>query len=188
MNSEIWAETVGGYMVSNYGRVKKPRAYDRSGHLRDELILKDYTTPWGYKRINLYIDGKRKNLFVHRLVAGAFVSGEKPGLFVNHIDGDKTNNFYKNLEWVTSSENQLHAFKTGLKKPSINGEKISKRIKQYTMDGVLIKIYPSSKEVQRQTGFLRSNICTVCRKKSGSAYGFKWEYDLDTGQQRFVEI
>ena len=33
---------------------------------------------------------------------------------INHIDGNKQNNYANNLEWATSSQNQIHAFKHGL--------------------------------------------------------------------------
>lgn len=174
--TEIWKNTVGHYMVSNYGRIKSPKRIDASGHNRNEIIIKDYTTKFGYNRINLYIEGKRKNFFVHRLVAEAFVEGYKEGYQVNHKDGNKRNNYYENLEWVTPRDNQMHAFRMGLKKPVRNHENQSKRVRQFTKDGKFIKEYPSSKEIERETGFKRTNICAVCRKQKGIAYGYKWSY------------
>lgn len=61
----------------------------------------------------------KKRYFVHRLVAFYFVPGYQEDLVVNHIDGDKSNNLFTNLEWVTRSENDLHAFALGLRTPNI---------------------------------------------------------------------
>ena len=61
---------------------------------------------------------------IHRLVAKAFVTGEAPGLIVNHIDGDKTNAKATNLEWLTLQENAQHARDAGLMKWS-RGEEAS---------------------------------------------------------------
>lgn len=54
------------------------------------------------------------NHYVHRLVAQAFIPNPDGKEEVNHIDGDKDNNFYTNLEWVSSTENKAHAVETGL--------------------------------------------------------------------------
>ena len=64
---------------------------------------------------------KRTNARVHRLVALCFVENPYNKPEVNHIDGDKQNNNYKNLEWATRREQILHAFKLGLK--SVKGSK-----------------------------------------------------------------
>lgn len=67
----------------------------------------------GYLRVQLY--GKTKqHLRLHRLVAEHFISNQENKPQVNHIDGDKSNNNYKNLEWCTGSENAIHAYKYGL--------------------------------------------------------------------------
>lgn len=109
-----WKPVVGyedSYLVSNEGDVKSLPKKTR----KFTVILKQKTTKFGYKNVKLSKDGKCKDFFVHRLVAEAFCSNNKNKPFVNHIDGDKTNNNYINLEWCTASENVLHAFKTGLK-------------------------------------------------------------------------
>ena len=76
-----------------------------NGHKR---ILQPNTK--GYLRV--MIDGK--NIFVHRLVAEKYVPNPENKPQVNHIDGNKLNNNYKNLEWVTNQENRNHAIKNGL--------------------------------------------------------------------------
>lgn len=60
--------------------------------------------------------GRKKKIFVksHRAVAENFVSGNSEGLVINHKDGDKTNNDYRNLEFVSVSENNSHAREMGL--------------------------------------------------------------------------
>lgn len=68
----------------------------------------------GYKKCGLYKDGKYKSFSVHRLIACTFIENPLGKPQVNHIDGVKTNNHMKNLEWVTDEENHAHAVKTGL--------------------------------------------------------------------------
>lgn len=64
----------------------------------------------GYERINIkYLDNTKKVEAVHRLVATVWVPNPYNKLQVNHIDGNKLNNSYLNLEWVTNEENAQHA-------------------------------------------------------------------------------
>jgi hypothetical protein len=72
----------------------------------------------GYKTVDLYNKGFHKPLYIHRLVALAFLPNPDDKRTVNHIDGIKTNNNVSNLEWATDSENIQHAYDTGLHKVS----------------------------------------------------------------------
>lgn len=73
----------------------------------------------GYLEIARKISGgQRVKERLHRLVALAFCQGHEPGLTVNHIDGDKTNNLPENLEWISLAENTRHQWGTGLAKGS----------------------------------------------------------------------
>lgn len=96
------------YEVSDQGRVRN--------RLTDK-VLKQANIK-GYRRVVLCDDTGHHPKTVHRLVADAFYDGNHEGLQVNHIDGNKSNNHVSNLEWCTSSENRLHAFRTGLQKSS----------------------------------------------------------------------
>lgn len=72
--------------------------------------LKLYKTGKGYYQVS-----HNQDLFyVHRIVAGAFIPNILDKPFINHIDGNKLNNDMSNLEWVTASENTLHAYESGL--------------------------------------------------------------------------
>lgn len=70
----------------------------------------------GYVRVELSCDGKGRKYLLHRLLAKAFVPNPENKPCVNHKNGDKADNTLENLEWVTRSENQIHAYRTGLQK------------------------------------------------------------------------
>ena len=91
---------------------------DEYGNLFDielQRYKKQYTNRKGYMFVSLYINGKSHTFFIHRLVLMTFnpIEGMED-LQVNHIDGNKQNNYIGNLEWCTQSENQKHAFEHGL--------------------------------------------------------------------------
>lgn len=95
----------GGYEISWCGRVYSPKT---------DTILKQRTHTGGYKMVTLWIKGKQHDRYIHRLVAQACLLNPDNKKYVNHKDGDKTNNCEWNLEWVTASENQKHAYANGL--------------------------------------------------------------------------
>lgn len=81
---------------------------------RTNKFLVQGTSKTGYKVLSTKVEGVAKCLKVHRLVAEAYVPNTENKPFVNHIDGDKTNNNINNLEWVTNRENIIHAYELGL--------------------------------------------------------------------------
>lgn len=87
---------------------------------RTNKILSVQLDKDGYEKVQMMsTDGKRHRYSVHRLVLENFNPIENMNKFqVNHIDGNKRNNNLSNLEWVTCSENLIHAHKIGLKNQS----------------------------------------------------------------------
>ena len=107
---EIWKEikNAPGYIVSQYGRIYN------NNKARMELQHNDRA---GYKLVHLRDKhGNRFRAKVHRIVGEAFVPNPNKKPEINHLDGNKSSNFYKNLEWVSHKENIDHAMMTGLMK------------------------------------------------------------------------
>ena len=89
----------------------------KSGIIRNCNTLKiksQYISSTGYYMISVSKNNKSKPYRVHRLLAETFIPTKDGCIFVNHIDGNKTNNSLDNLEWCTHLENMKHAFRTGL--------------------------------------------------------------------------
>ena len=107
------------YEVSKLGRVRSVhRSVCTNGYLpNDVVILKPiYRGKSGYYCVNIHVNGKRRMVNIHRLVALAFIENPRPKVFnmINHIDGNKTNNRVDNLEWCNCSMNMTHAYEHGL--------------------------------------------------------------------------
>lgn len=178
MNKEIWKDVKdfeGFYQVSNLGNI---RSIPRNGTVKNYRILKPNNVK-GYYQVSLQKKGKKKYMKVHRLVAEAFIENTQNKREVNHIDGNKLNNKLTNLEWVTSSENQKHAFKIGLQKPhpKYGKENIcSKKINQYDLNGKFIKTWDCIREASDFVKVSTTSIINCCKKKQHTAANFFWEY------------
>lgn len=114
--NEIWKEITGyeGYFeVSNLGNFRsKDRIikYKQNGTRKyPGKSLKVELMQDGYSRIVLMKESVKKRYMCHRLVAETFIPNPENKPFVNHIDGNRSNNCVTNLEWCTQSENEIHA-------------------------------------------------------------------------------
>jgi hypothetical protein len=103
----------GDYQVSRNGLVRSLK--------RGVKVMSPAVARTGYWQINLYLSGKVKHHYVHRLVAEAWIGPIPDGFEVNHRDGDKSNNKVSNLEIVTARQNIHHAIALGLI-PPVRGE------------------------------------------------------------------
>lgn len=114
---EIWKRINGyeEYEISNLGRVKSFKR-DRKGKIMKPKFSGEYLA------VTLCADGQQERKTIHRLVAEHFIPNPSGLPWVNHKDGNKLNNKITNLEWVTPSENNNHAYEIGLKK-GVKGEK-----------------------------------------------------------------
>ena len=178
MTKEVWRDIEGYeglYQVSDQGRVKsleRKVSHWRGGErIQKERILKPDVSKDGYLRAGLWAGGKRKWLRIHRLVCEAFHENHDNKPQVNHINEDKTDNRACNLEWATARENSNF----GTRNERL-GKAQSKPVAQYAQDGELIKVWQSTNEVERQTGFSHGYICKTANGKYKQAYGFIWKY------------
>lgn len=131
--TEIWKDITGyenSYQISNIGNVRsKDRVVlyiDKRKRIFPGQTMKLNIDTKGYYKVNLRKNNKFKSLRIHKLVAEHFLKKEIGKNIVNHKDGNKLNNCVDNLEFVTISENTIHAIRV-LKKDFTNGGKHSKK-------------------------------------------------------------
>lgn len=120
----------------------------------------------GYKTISLQTpNGTGSHFGIHRLLMITYRPiNNMEEMTVNHIDGNKMNNSFENLEWVTASENTALAHKTGLNpsKGETHGrakltEKQAKRVIQ------LIKEGKKTKDIQKEIPFITKGMVSKIR-------------------------
>ena len=174
MKNEEWRDVVGYeglYQVSSEGRVKSLERKDRFGRIVKERTLKPAVRGKGYLFVVLCASGKTRMFYVHRLVCQSFHENPDNKPQVNHINEDKTDNRACNLEWCTRRENVNHGTRN-----ERSAKALSKPIGQFSLDGKPIKVWQSTMEAERQTGFSHVYICQAANGKYKQAYGYIWKY------------
>lgn len=121
--NEFWVDVKGYeglYQVSIFGRLKsvKRTAKRRNGTTREvpEIILSPICNDKGYIVLTLSKNGLKKRFRRCRVVAESFCVNPNNYKEVNHVDGNKENDYADNLEWCTRSQNMKHAYNIGLRK------------------------------------------------------------------------
>lgn len=160
------------YSVSTEGEVRK----DTTNYILSQSSQQDY------KFVGLIINGKQKRMRVHRMVALAFIDNPDNKPYVNHINGNRSDNNVENLEWVTPSENTQHAVDTGLFKSGRTHAVI-----QYNLNGEQMATFESASEAARQTGGSQSKITMCCRRQRDSANDYQWRYYDDIQDVQKIE-
>lgn len=142
------------YEVSNYGQVRNT--------VTNKYIKLRNTD--GYLSARLHHNNKEYCIGAHRLVALVFIKGRtKEKKFVNHIDEDRGNNYYKNLEWLTHKDNIVHS--------------IGKRVSQIDRNtGEIIKTFRCMTDAAKATGAKPNTISICCSGKISQTHGYGWRY------------
>ena len=166
----------GIYEVSNLGRVRSLPRPKTSRNASGEFtfttkpkILRTFTQRGGYQRVSFGKGKNKKAFMVHRLVGMAFVPGYREGLFINHKDENPRNNRADNLEWVTTSENNIYG-------NHVTNCRRHRAVEQLTLDGQFIQRFDGIKEAAEATGCRATSIQSCCIGRYKSSLGYRWRY------------
>lgn len=158
--TEYWRNIPGydeRYLVSNFGHVIGPRGPNKPFKARD-----------GYTVATLYNYGNKIRKGVHVLVALAFIPNPEEKPEVNHKNGIRDDNRVENLEWVTSSENNLH------RRRVLHGG--GGRPKKSVVCLDTGAVYPSITEAAQATGSILEKILACCKGERSKTNGLRWAY------------
>lgn len=147
------------YQISNYGRVK---------NIKTNQLLKPIDSH-GYKYVHLCNKNHiRQNKAIHRLVALSFITNPYKLPQVNHIDGNKSNNSYSNLEWCSNKDNMVHSVK--------KLHKHCKRVKCIETGQIFNSIKEASNFYHRNQNVL---VAVLRKYKYNHTFaGYHWQYVL----------
>ena len=172
MIEECWKsikDFEGKYEVSNTGKVRS-LLNTRQNKNKIPKLLSNYLSHKGYPIVTLIENCKYKGKSIHRLVAEAFINNPNNLPPVNHIDGNKLNNFYTNLEWISNADNIRHAFKNGLFK---RGGKV---VLMFKLDGEFMGEFDILTDITRKFGVETGNIVKVLNGSYKQANGYIFKY------------
>jgi hypothetical protein len=158
---EVWVPLIGNdnYAVSNLGNIKRT-TWSKRRPLGG--LLKPRTSRNGYLEVNIPIEGEWKNRKVSRLVAIHHLPSptSEDQVFVNHKDGDRTNNRADNLEWSSREENNNHAqYALGNKRGTINSD-------QATQVRLMYNSGMSQRDIAKELGISKTQVGRIIRRQS----------------------
>lgn len=169
---EVWKDIAGYeelYMISSYGRVWS---------CRRRKLLKPYVSKSGYSYSHLSKNGNTNVQLTHRLVALTFVNNDNVNAkCVNHIDENKLNNNFINLEWCTHKENNNHGTRieriTNSRNNSPKWKSLMTPIVGVNASTGETLRYSSVREADKD-GFNHGAIWNCLNKKRKTHKGYKW--------------
>jgi len=170
MEREIWKNVEGyqDYFVSDKGRVKSVK-WGKERILKPQMVSR-------YLSVSLSNNGIVKMHRVHRLVAKAFLPNPDNLPIINHRDAITTHNFVDNLEWCDITYNNNYGNAIQKKKATLIEMNLTRPVKQLTLEGEVIGMYPSIYEAARISGITRRTIYNYLEGITKKPKTFKWEF------------
>lgn len=167
-NEEVFAEVYGYdtlYEISNLGRLRTKR-WGKQGYRKEYKYIEPRLNSSGYLCVNLRKNRKQRTVFIHRLVADAFVENPKGYSEVNHLDENKENCVASNLEWCSHLQNCNYGTR-------------NEKTRLKSCKAILCKetgiVYQSGAEAAEKLGISKTAISNCVSGRSKTCMGYTWE-------------
>ena len=157
------------YLVSEEGKVYS---------IKSGKVLKQHKNNKGYWLVGLCQNGVMQKFLVHRLVAFAFCDNPLELPQVNHLDENKDNNHFSNLEWCTAEENNNWGTKSKRQIYTKYLNKINKGVVRRMRDKTLLI---DGKEVNVKT------VRIFIEEDGGVVLRFGFKVDTNFGEDAYRE-
>ena len=152
------------YEINNKGEIKNVNT--------NKILKTQYLT---YPTISLINDDNKLKMYtIHFLVATIFINNPNNYNEINHIDGNRNNYIFLNLEWCTHKYN--------IQQKNNSNEHLFKKVimTDKNNNNIIFNSYKEAYEFLHLTkpSFKSFSVCVsdCCNKKQNTAYGYKWEY------------
>lgn len=187
LEGEEWRfvrESNDAFMVSSYGRVaslsREIKCYSSSKTKTVPKLLKSQANWGGYQRIRLTAKPYDKTKLVHRLVAEQFIPNPNNYPYIDHLDGDKSNNNASNLMWCTRSMNMMNPI-TRIRNSNARKGNTSANTKPIIQlkNGVVINTFQSVTEAANKYNLSTGTLCDCCKNQNHTYKGYNWMYHSD---------
>ena len=187
---EIWKDVKGYekfYEVSNYGRVRSKERTVNNKVFKPRYISGGDNGK-GYKKMILNDGVKKERVYIHRIVAEAFIPNPLNKPYINHIDNNPNNNCASNLEWCTPKENMMwmHIQGRAIRTKEWLDNLYESQKKTYKK--VIATNIETGEEITfdalnfvRDMGFQPSCVCNCCKGKRKQHKGYSWKYEVTHG-------
>ena len=187
MEKELWKDVVGYeglYEISSMGRVRTvPRVYvdslGRKFPKKRKLMRIGVSKQTGYPYTSLTKEGKQTKIFIHRLIAEAFIPNPLALPCVNHKDEDRGNSVLENLEWCSYSYNNTYGDACKKRKATLRKSLTGKHkiIYQFTKEGELVRLFVHGVcQMEEELGY---SIGYNLTGNSKTSHGYIFSYDAN---------